>query len=95
MNSPDPMNRHFRRIISKFLLGALTGFVTPHVSPNALGATAEDSNWEVMSAQLPGVDGRIDAFATLGSRLYAGGRRQIVGGLVHRNLFSYEAKTTL
>jgi len=83
------MNRHLRHIISKFLLGALTGLVTPYLSPNALGATPDDS-WEAMSAQLPGVDGRIDAFATLGSRLYAGGRFRVIGGLVTSGIASWD-----
>ena len=90
MNSPDPMNWHHKRIISGFLIGVLSAFVSPQVSPNALGATPEDANWEAMSAQLPGVDGRIDAFATIGSRLYAGGRFQIIGGLVTSGVASWD-----
>ncbi len=90
MNVPTSTNRHLRRIISRLLFGALTGFITAQASLIAHGATADDANWEVMSAQLPGVDGRIDAFATIGSRLYAGGRFQIIGGLVTSGIGSWD-----
>ena len=72
------------------LLAALTGFFTQLASPLALATNPEDANWEVMSAQLPGVDGRIDAFATIGNRLYAGGRFRVIGGLVTSGIAAWD-----
>lgn len=84
------MNRRTQRIVTIVLLAVLAGFIAPRLFPVALGADLDDSNWEVMSAQLPGVDRRIDAFATLGNRLYAGGRFRLIGGLVTSGIAAWD-----
>lgn len=84
------MNRTFPIALSKALAVALTSLVAPGLATRSLEAAAGDENWEVMSAQLPGVDGSIDAFATSGDRLYAGGRFRVIAGLVTSGVASWD-----
>jgi trimeric autotransporter adhesin len=59
-------------------------------SPAARAALPEDDNWEVMSSQLPGVDGRVDTFAQFGGKLYAGGRFRVIAGVVTTGIASWD-----
>src|SRR3954462_7201703 len=60
------------------------------ISRVSLAALPEDINWQAASARLPGVDGRIDAFATMDGKLYAGGRFSVIGGLVTSGIASWD-----
>ena len=79
------MIRPFRRGFCHSLIAAWAGLLSV-----ARCASPEDVNWEVLSARLPGVDGRIDAFASVGTRLYAGGRFRLIGGLVTSGIAAWD-----
>lgn len=87
LRTPTPAWRDLTGVFPRLLLTLLLLLSLP---PAVLGAMSGDDLWEVMSAQLPGVDGRVDALTQFGGKLYAGGRFRVVAGAYATGIASWD-----
>ncbi len=81
------MTGHLQNFLPSLFVWACVGFLQHELSAADVD---DDSHWRTLSAQLPGVDGRVSAFTTANGKLYAGGQFSVIGGLVTKGVAAWD-----